>query len=278
MKRFWTALLATFALCLALVGCGSKSPAVDPKTDFVGTWEIIRMVENGEETSEEDLATLKTFGLNVYLTLNEDGTGAVELFGENLDGTWTATKAGQATFTLEDQDVAMTLNDGQLTMEQEGSSLTFKKIDPSEKAAVGTTDTNTNTTETTYYGGDELDDLDDAVLIEVPIADDDNCRIAALAKGVYAGDPGIYFEVENKTDSTVLVINATNDWAIEGEEHRAVLYETLKAGETLGTIAWFQADEVGEDASVLTNVTGTIYLIDATDQETVLGTYTFTIE
>ena len=72
MKRIWPALVAAFAICLALAGCGKPK---DPAEDFIGKWEVISISSDGEETSEKDLNLLKDLDLHVYLTLNENGTG-----------------------------------------------------------------------------------------------------------------------------------------------------------------------------------------------------------
>ncbi len=129
MKKGVIALLAcVFALCLALVGCGGGSGSSgDVKAAWVGTWDLVEMEENGEVTGSEDLEMLRSLGLDVYLELNQDGTGSLVLFGEAMDGKWEAKSATEATFTLEGQTVDMKIADSKLAMEQNGSKLTFKK-------------------------------------------------------------------------------------------------------------------------------------------------------
>lgn len=136
-KRFALAFAAILALCLALVGCGGGGgggEAADPKANFIGTWEIQSMEQDGESMSEEDLAMMRELGLSVYLVLNEDGTGSIEMFGEALEGTWEAKNATTGTFTAEDQTVDMTLEGGTLTMTQEGTDtrMVFAQIDPED--------------------------------------------------------------------------------------------------------------------------------------------------
>ena len=115
-----------FALSLALVGCGGDNGEAAKKA-FTGTWDLIEMEQNGEVTGQEDLETLKSLGLEVYVNLNEDGSAALVLFGEPMEGTWTAKSATEGTITLEGQEVKMTIADSKLKFEQSGSSLTFKK-------------------------------------------------------------------------------------------------------------------------------------------------------
>ncbi len=125
MKKGIIALLAcAFALSLSLIGCGGGG---DPKAAWVGTWDLVEMEQGGEVTGSEDLEMLKSLGLDVYLELKADGTGALVLFGESMDGKWTAKSATEASFEIEGQAVDMKIANNKLTMEQNGSKLTFAK-------------------------------------------------------------------------------------------------------------------------------------------------------
>ena len=122
-----------FALSLALVGCGGGGG--DVKAAWVGTWDLTEMEEGGQVTGSEDIEMLKGLGLTVNLELKEDGTGALVLFGESMDGKWEAKSATDATFTYEGQTINMKITDGKLTMEQNGSKLTFVKGTASSASA-----------------------------------------------------------------------------------------------------------------------------------------------
>ena len=122
-----------FALSLALVGCGGGGG--DVKAAWVGTWDLSEMEENGEVTSSDDIQMLKELGLTVQLELKEDGTGALVLFGESMQGKWEAKSATDATFTYEGQTINMKIADGKLTMEQNNSKLTFVKGTASSASA-----------------------------------------------------------------------------------------------------------------------------------------------
>ena len=131
-KKGVIALLScVFALSLALVGCGGNN-AEAAKAAFAGTWDLVEMSQNGEVTGSEDLETLKSLGLEVYVNLNEDGTSALVLFGETIDGTWEATSTTEGKITMEGQDVSMKIEDSKLTFEQEGATLTFEKGEAKE--------------------------------------------------------------------------------------------------------------------------------------------------
>ncbi len=293
MRRIWATFVAMLALCLVLVGCGgSGSSSGDPApqkptstsetteetsaetdlgADFKGSWELVSMIQDGEETSGEDMEAVKAYGLYVYLDLNEDGTAALDTFGDVLTGTWEAKEKDRATISLGGDPTPITLADGLLTITQGDDSMTFKQIDPSEKQE----QTNTNTSGAQYFGGDTIDDLDEVTNIDKLIVDDDTCTIKAVAAGDYVGDPGILFEITNKTGADILVMDGS-DWAIDGTAHKATFYEVIRAGETLGSIGWFDASELA-DGEALANITGSLHLYDANDTSIEITHYDFTL-
>ena len=126
--------VCVFALCLALAGCGggaaSGGDAADAKAAFAGTWDLVEMTQNGQQTDSDNIEKLKALGLEVYLNLNEDGTSELVLFADSSEGTWEASSATVATLSLQGESVEMKLEGGKLRMEQEGSSLTFQKGEP----------------------------------------------------------------------------------------------------------------------------------------------------
>ena len=140
-KKAMIALLScVFALCLALVGCGGDNAAAN-KAAFTGTWDLVEMSQGDEVTGSDELNTLKSLGLEVYVNLNEDGTSALVLFGEVIDGTWEATSSTAGTIKMEGQDVAMSIADSKLTFEQEGAKLTFQKGEAKETPSASASST-----------------------------------------------------------------------------------------------------------------------------------------
>ena len=134
-KRLLALVTGALALCLALAACGgtSASPSVDA-TPFMGTWEIYEMESDGEATSNEDVRLMRDFlGISVYLDVNEDGSLVLDVFGETMEGSWQATDASTLSATLDGQPVDVTLVGDKLTVAQNGSSITFVKIDPADR-------------------------------------------------------------------------------------------------------------------------------------------------
>lgn len=123
------ALALMLALCLGLVGCGSSLEPEDA-TNFHGTWELVSGDGETEEDvlAEADVAMLKEYGMTCTLTLNEDGTGNMDLFGEKTEATWVPADEVTGTVTLEGQDADASIDDaGKLTIDQDGSTLLFVK-------------------------------------------------------------------------------------------------------------------------------------------------------
>ena len=104
---------------------GVELPVPEPTYQDAGYWELIRIdgATPEESISEEDMALVKSMGMLMYLELLEDGTGLLYM-EEELPVTW---MDGNVTFLDDDMDVGYTLENGELTMEVEGSTLVFRK-------------------------------------------------------------------------------------------------------------------------------------------------------
>jgi len=129
MKKYRILIIAAcvaVVASLALVGCfGGKGKA---DAAWVGNYKLVEMAENGEVTGADDLATLEALGLTVTLSMNEDHTAVLDMFGETMSGTWEAKSTSAGTLTMQNQKIDLSLSNGRLTMSQNGTSLTFQKI------------------------------------------------------------------------------------------------------------------------------------------------------
>ncbi len=113
------------ALCFALIGCGSSTDQY--KKNFQGNWELSTLIEGGTVHSESDLSTLKELGMDITLSLNEDGTMTLKYFGETATGTWEPKDASTVTFQILNGSIDGKLSDDVLSLEVEGASMQFKK-------------------------------------------------------------------------------------------------------------------------------------------------------
>ena len=131
-----TGILATlvcafaFVFAIALVGCsGGGGDSENYDKNFVGTWELSGLEEDGTSYAESDIKMLKSMGLAVSLTMNEDKTAALDYFGEKLEGTWEAKNATTVTLKAMGDSMDIKLNNGELTVEVDGAKMMFKKAE-----------------------------------------------------------------------------------------------------------------------------------------------------
>lgn len=94
-------LTCVLALAFALTGCSGGGK--DPKANFVGSWELSGGTMEGEELTDEYMKMLEDWGVHCVLILDEDGTGALDLFLEVVDLKWEAKDATTVTITAEDE-------------------------------------------------------------------------------------------------------------------------------------------------------------------------------
>ena len=127
------AVLVIMAAMLLICSCkkaDSSRESAEIKTEKTEErYEIIAMVSDGEETPAEDLALLKNQGLNCTIILKSDGTGVLDLFGEETKLTW-----DEKNISTDKKTMPYTRKDDQLTITDGNSSLTFLKSDESEEA------------------------------------------------------------------------------------------------------------------------------------------------
>lgn len=126
-------LFASFAGCGGGGGGGAKA-----EDNFVGVWTIHSTQIDGETMEAEALNEMfEMLGMNVEdmfkLEFKEDGNFSLAFeFGEDseaFDGTWKAKDANTVEMTAEGNTITATLSDGLLTLDQDGSTMVFKKVD-----------------------------------------------------------------------------------------------------------------------------------------------------
>lgn len=106
-----------------------KARSEDPKKAMVGDYRLTGGYFEGKDITDEVLAAMELLGLEVRLTLNEDGTAQFSFMGETLDFTWEADNLNS-----NDEDISITYENGVLTLTHGEEFLTFvKKTDDKDQ-------------------------------------------------------------------------------------------------------------------------------------------------
>lgn len=259
-KRFAVligSIMAALAVCFALVGCGGGSSADNAK-NFVGYWELTAMTASDGTDGAETLSLMASLGLTTSLTLNEDGTATLDMFGDKSTGTWTATSATVASVDTGNGTIDFTLSGDKLTAKDGEDSLTFTKGSASSSTTTGTT-----TTETVETTG--------TTAMSAIIADDATCKIEVTGKSAdYAGDPGYNLTITNKTDKAISVVATYGSFSVNGKMCEAYIAQDVAAGKYADSFMFFFNEDLGGGGiDALTNVEGTLEVVNADTYDTI---------
>lgn len=94
---------------------------------IVGYYKLTNMLENGEPS--EEMAEFAEYGMNMYLVLEDGGTGYMDFFGEKQDLKWD----DKSVFQEEDEEpAAYEYKDGVLTLTQEEQTMEFTRLTEDE--------------------------------------------------------------------------------------------------------------------------------------------------
>lgn len=114
-------ILQLFAVLLLLTGiCAcSRQP------DLSGDWQLLRIDSEENPVTEEEMELVRSFGMDILLHLNADGTGTLDLFSEVSDLTYD-TKEMKVTIAGYTSD--MTYKDELLSIIEETGSMVFTRM------------------------------------------------------------------------------------------------------------------------------------------------------
>lgn len=131
-KNVWSKLLCmamVLMMVFSLAACGKK----DSGSSAAGTYNLQEIAAAGVTMNIDDLK--ESLGdaaadLNLSLILNEDGKFTLDMTAfdptMSMDGTWEE-KDGSIELTVDGETVSATYKDGTITLEESGTSMTFKK-------------------------------------------------------------------------------------------------------------------------------------------------------
>lgn len=270
MKKKLTALftvVTALVLSLVLVGCGGGGK--DAKEVFAGNWKATSMTG----FDEDDWEFCESLGMSIVLTLEDDGTATISIFGESMDGTWEAKSTTECSITLDGDEGTATLKDDVLTLGVDEDTVTFTKISDDEA-------------EELLAANDELGDLDeegddestDAIVDEnfepMTVADDDICTLEVTGKQTDDwGDSGYLFTVKNKTDKTITFSTTYETSTVDGTMVEFYGSKDVNAGAQAKNVFFYcEGDEV-PSLDDLKNVVLVVEIWDADTWDT-LASYT----
>lgn len=240
---------AALLACLALVGCGSGSESQE--SELVGYWEVV----DGqiEDTSMDDLLEFAdAANLHLIIYFDEDGTGVLDAFGNLTDFTYDAV---DMTITVDGEDEDISLEAGQLTIDEGDNYFVFEKSDEDlsdviEQDEAIAEEWGSTTTEYDEDGSSSTvaeKDLSEANTTEaidpVTVADDDVCTIIVTGKMVDAdGDAGYYVDITNNGDANISVYSPYESATVDGIGYE--LWQTgasdIEPGETRTAELYFE--------------------------------------
>lgn len=217
MKRLLsiTALALVIALSLAFTGCSGAQK--DASAYFQGSWKMT----NVAGATEDDIAAMEAFGMNVVLDLNEDKTAVLDVMGEEISGTWEAKSSTELTLTIEGSSVTGKLNGEELTIAVDGEEMTFQKVSAEEAAKI-----KEDAASMEGILSDEGDDATsadsgvtyDASFTPVTVVDDDMWTIDVVAKKSDEWEgPGYVVDVNNKSDKSIYVTVPSDACSVNGK-------------------------------------------------------------
>ena len=135
MKAIKITLAALMAMCLCTLAACSNGGGSDATGEeaFVGNWNWeINLADLGLEDiaagmSEEEVEALLAQYGTVTLTIAEDKSFTLDVYGAVTEGTWELKDKSTVTLTVEGEPQDAVLKDGKLTMEAQGVAMTFVK-------------------------------------------------------------------------------------------------------------------------------------------------------
>ena len=230
--RMLVVALCTLALCFTLTACSGGGNAEAGKK-MVGYWELESGKSSTEEISAEDVAFMKTIGVQFIVQLSEDGTGVIDVFGDVENITWDMNKA---TLSYDGATCNLKLDGDSLVMSDNSlGNLTFKKGDDTlkqkieeDKKALEEGSSTTVKTES------------EAINPPVSVIDNETLTITAIERVVDEnGMAGIKFSFTNHKSEGTINFCTTDDATISGKAYECYFYATVPAGETAEEVCAF---------------------------------------
>lgn len=122
-------LISIFFLCFLFTACSDNNGA-GQNSQIMGTWQMTEITAGNRQVSAEEYQKAASVTRPPVLTFEESGAVTLDMDGESGTGTWTQEGADYSiTYKRGDKEktVPLELNGSQLTMDQDGYTLTYEK-------------------------------------------------------------------------------------------------------------------------------------------------------
>ncbi len=238
MKKIFTRIgvlaMCALALCFALTACAGGG---NNGAKMAGYWELESGTSGSEEITAEDVAFMKTLGVQFIIYLGEDGSAIVDTFGDVEDVTWDIKSAsiiygdstGDSTGKLElngDKLCYSEGSDGKLYFTK-GDDTLKQKIEEDRKAMEEGSSTTVKTES-------------EAINPPVTVTDDEILTITAIERVVDEnGMAGIKFAFTNHNSEGTINFHTVDDATISGKTYECYFYATVPAGATVEEVCAF---------------------------------------
>lgn len=122
-------IISIFLLCFLFTACFGNNETGE-SNQIVGAWEMTEITAGNRQVSAEEYQKAASVSRPPVLTFEGSGEVTLDMDGESGTGTWTQEgTAYSITYKRKDGEktVHLELNGIQLTMEQDGYTLTYEK-------------------------------------------------------------------------------------------------------------------------------------------------------
>lgn len=126
-------LLLVLVLLLSVGGVQALAAGTDPE-EIVGVYRLIAMDDGSGDDNTETLEMMAALGMLATLTVEEDGSAVIDLFGDTLELSFDF-EAGTA--GADGANIPYAYEDGVLTMTNDEYAFTFSKSTPETEKGVG---------------------------------------------------------------------------------------------------------------------------------------------
>ena len=123
-------LLMVLSLAACSKGGGNSGGSGESKANIPnGYYKLIEMEEDGEAVAAEDLELMESMGLVIFLKINDDHTGYLNIFGEKTEVTFE-----ESDIVIEDEKVPYTFDGTVISLEKDGSKMVFTETEPIDES------------------------------------------------------------------------------------------------------------------------------------------------